>query len=411
MNKDIEIGLITRIKIAVILFTLIFLGNFFIGPITARNILGFCLLAYSFVKMQKIKLYKIDFAYFIFLLILIICSLLSGVFVSEPSIKILTYHFISISIILSFPIFFNSHAKIKFAYSVLIILYVVNSIISIMQFSDISAAWDLSSFINPQSGERFSKFTEDNGVGAEMLNHSVVTGLFGFVVTNGYFVASVMPLATAPLIQHKSVKKNIISWAILCLGVYTIYVVQQRMGMLIGTLYILLILILQLKSPIKILIASIIAVVILYFGDFFKGIDMGRLFESDDEYRSHYWQLFIESLQSPYALIGGFDLSDDFMGKVLGHNSILDCFRRGGLITMIAYIIIYLYIGWNCIKYIKNALTVKRFRPFGIWCSALALMLYSLTHSQGIQSGDPTFWMLVSLGLSLQSISAREIKV
>lgn len=395
-----KLSLINKIFISAIIFTILFLGNFFIGPITARNLLGIFLVFYSILKSNMIKVGKIVIAYLLYLGILTICSFMSGVIFTETAIKGFTYHFISISIILSFPIIFNSKIKIIYACASLTIFYLLNCFISILQFSNVSLAWDISTFLNPQSGERYSMFTDVYGENSEMLNHSILTGLFGFVVTNGYFTASLLPLVTAPLID-KNNKDKIFYWIFLCIGLYTIYIIQQRMGFVVGLLYLFTILSIGMKRSAKIYFACFVIIIMVLFGDIFSNIDLGRLTDQNDSYRTQIWDIFIENLNSEYFLIGGFDLSNEFLGKVLGHNCILDAFRRGGLITMLSYVVTFFIIAIFCFRQIKIAYKDHGCLSFGLWSSALFYMIYSLTHSSGIQSGDPSFWMLASLGLSL----------
>lgn len=179
------------------------------------------------------------------------------------------------------------------------------------------------------------------------------------------------------------------------------------MGLVVGLLYISMIFIVLFKKSTKVFIFISAFILIFFLGDTLLNIDLGRLLENKDPYRSHILDLFIEKFSTPYFLIGGFDLSDEFIGKTLGHNSILDAFRRGGLVTMLCYIAVFFLIAKYCLKQASVAFRLRRYIPFGIWCSSLLYMIYSLTHSSGIQSGDPTFWMLASLGFSLQNCEQK----
>lgn len=383
----------SKVQIILIIFSIIFLGNFFVGPITIRNLLGFGLIIYSLFHANKVQLNRYNVYYFIYLIILIICEGLSGVLLTEVALKGLTYHFICISIILAFPILFSKSRKIHYAFRVLVTLYLVNCLVSILQFVNFSPAWELSSFINPQSGERFELFTSVYGEDGEKISHSILTGMFGFVVTNGYFCACVYPLVTAGLVI-KPKENKIIKWVIAIFGLITIYIVQQRMGILIFILYVGYISYkrFQLKT---IIIGGIILFIL--FGNLTTEFDFGRFKNTDDPYRTQIWNVLIEYITSSYFLIGGLDLSNEFIGKVLGHNTILDAFRRGGFVTMSYYIFFYIALLRVSIKNINASLISSNKIQFGLWTSATCYMLYSFTHSSGIQSGDPIFWMLFTL--------------
>lgn len=391
---------IRNISFYFFIFSLFFLGGIGVGIVSIRNICAAVLFIYSLYNLNRIKLDRCQKLYLIYLGFLLLSNIFNGQLIDYDFIQnLIAYHFVSIVLFMAIPLFFSSLVDVKKTILFLILIYVFNACISILQFFNIPLGWSIGFMISPGASSLFDgqfAYLKDS---ENFMSRSIVFGITGFVVANGYFLASFLPIATHKILfKNESVKDNILSILIFLLACITIFMVQQRMAFGLLLFYILFVIYLRtnLLSRIFILLLIIFTICLYHIP---TDLDAGRLTEgitTDD--RMNQLSHFIDFFNSD-SFIWGADLQDMHLLYTMGHNTLMDALRRGGFITFLIYVILFIDLFFKCIKTSFNAYksNFKYTFIFSICC--LIFLLYSFTHATGIQSGAVYFWLLYSLML------------
>ena len=384
-----------------ILFSILFLGSIGVNGITLRNLCAI-VLCYPIIKrFDRIEWDICQKSYFLYLIVLVICNLFSEQVTTFDFVQnFLAYHFVSIIIFSSFPIIIQSYQQLKSFFVFIAIIYVFNSVVSILQFYNVPIGWELGIFFSPgvKAFMEQARYYMDDA--ENFLSRSIVSGIMGFVVLNGCFSAVFLPIVTKDLLCKDCYRRKVlISVMLLLLAGITLFMIQQRMAFFIFLLYLSFVLFLRFKAYTFILLLVLILIACCIGIDFGQ-VEMGRLVTDGISSDSRMNQLdnLTSFFYSPDFLWGA-DLNNKLLSDSLGHNSILDSLRRGGFFSLLAFLFVF------CVAFSKSCLIALRsFRQkyiltFSLSLSCVLCLLYSLTHSTGIQSGYIYFWVLYSLML------------
>ena len=137
--------------IFIAIFSILFLGTIGIGILSIRNFTALILLFIAINNANKLKLDKYQKLYILYILFLIISNIFNGQITDYKFIQnLISYHFVSIIIIISIPIVINSYERLKKCIIFLTILFLFNCIISILQYYNISIGWKIATTLIPQ---------------------------------------------------------------------------------------------------------------------------------------------------------------------------------------------------------------------------------------------------------------------
>ena len=393
------------IVIYICIFSILFLGSTNIGPVSIRNLCVIGLVVYLAMNFKTVSLDLCGKLYTIYLATLLICSIISGQVYNIIFYKnFLTNHISSLILLLTIPMIIKSIADIKIIFGFIISLQLINCFVSILQFYNIPMGWHLGLAINPGAISNLKDAEYYLADADKLLSRSIVFGITSFVVANGYYLATFLPISSNNLLRNDvNFKGKIISLVMIIISIIAIFMVQQRMAFFLLICYLILVLFIQIrKSLLYKLIFIIISIVItgLYSGSF--DYDLGRLTVDDLHSDSRMSQItnFLTFLNSD-GFIWGADLNDKALLYSLGHNTLMDALRRGGFISFLLYLPLFIMVVYKCSCISINAFKVNAHYTFTLSIACLLFIAYSFTHSTGLQSGAVLFWFIYALLISV----------
>lgn len=390
---------LTLLAYFLLVFSVLCGGNLhIIGPFSLRHVSTIILLGLAVVLKKRIHIHNWAFPlYLLYICVAIICCVVNGDFLTHAFWQSLyTYHLPCIAIALGLPFLVKDLDHVKLFVWSLIALYVINSIISFFQYTNSELAWAIATRLSGSAEEGAEKAIMYSESADNLLGYSVVTGLFGFVVTNGYFLATYIPIITHRMYDKKMINK-IVSIAFLIFGGIAIFITQQRMAFLSFILYVGFFLWNGVDRKWLLPTIFIGAIVFSYYG--ISNIEMGRL-TSDTNYdtRIQLVDYFFDFLGSGYWAFGGGEAYMKLYDRPQ-HNTFLSAWVGGGVFSFLVFSFLYFSLFRDCMSKILN-LKKRRFNyPYTLSFSVASLifLFYSLTHSAGVNSGSPMFWIVYTM--------------
>lgn len=394
----------------------IFLGGFHVGPLSLRLLVSYGLLGYTLWRgwteygpTKGIKMYFVYLAFYVFISIINLTA-----FRLSFTKDLIAVHFVCLTAIIAFPRFFKTEASIRGAYIVLVLIFLFNAFVTYLQFNNSPLGWSLGMSINPTQLEDLEAMqtymeTEDE------FQESILMGIMGNPVNNGYFVATLLPIVTC-FIWSKFGLKTIWTSVLFVIGVFCIYMIQQRMALVVTAIYIvtILVLILKKKNFFSIVFFIIVAFVIVELSQSFDVSGVGRLGTvNEGEYRTWTFSVLNDFLGDPRQVLLGYRRVnpevDIFVFRTMGHNTFLDALRRGGIFLLLVYIVLFFRLCRELVGIIRFSRRVKDYRTLGMALGCLCFLLYSQTHSTGVQSGSILFWTLFMLTVQSYRLKGSSI--
>lgn len=401
------------IIIFIVYASVFFLGAFYIiGPLSARNFIVVAMFVLSLFYKPVYGQPKGVCWYYVWLSFYVIVNILSGSLFQENVLKeLVTFHLVCVMILFSIPRLVRSQDSIKRIVIVLVALYIINAIITILQFHDNMIAWAIGQAVTPLSDvaeESYARFEIEGFLGV-----AVVTGLTGFVVMNGYFSAVFFPLVTSGMFKHSFLKKTI-AIALSVLAIYSVFCIQQRMAFYLVCAYCGIMIWCfggRKWRLITFIVAVSALVMILITDEMLLNDTFGRLLgDSGDKVRGETGDYVSLFLSSPNNLLFGRNTvatyEDEQIFLTMGHNSILDSLRRGGIVSLLLYLYLLLVLVKDCYKNIRKANNSKDYVSVVFGASSIIYLLYSMGHSNGIPSGAVYLW--ISYSMMKASISLHQ---
>lgn len=407
------VSLIKRFKwlviALVVIFPLLSLGGVHFGPISIRLIVAYGLFVYLLIfKRQTIAPTKEAKWYYIFLAVFVFVNLISfrafsGAFLR----KMIAMYLVCCIAIYAFPRVFKTEVSIRSASIVLSITFLFNAVTTYLQYQNSPIGWVLGMTINPVQEEELEVVREQMDEFSEF-NISFIPGIMGGAVNNGYFIATMLPIVTFYIWDKFRFRiRTLWTLGMLAIGAICVYIVQERMALAVFAVYLLSIFLFKKKNAVRILVTmAIVVFAIVFFGDNIQRFDfsqMGRLANDieDTNYRGMTFPLFADFISDPKQLLIGNSkvrtMEDLVLFRSVGHNTFLDCIRRGGIILFIPFVILFYHICKSLIKFFRFARRNNDYRTMGLAMGCFCYLLYSQTHSHGIQSGAIFFWVFYML--------------
>lgn len=397
----------------VLTFSILCGGNFqILGPLTLRHLsMIFLFIIPFYIKTHSFLQYKrILYLYMSYLFLYCFFNLINGEFFTHKFLQsIYTYHMPCLAVILGFPRLINNIDRLQcFTYS-LIFLYLFDVLLTVLQFSNSNIAWTIATYISDSANEGMEAAEMYSNTSNSLLGYSLVAGVFGFVVTNGYFLATYLPVLTNK-IYKKTFGNIIISLILFIIGIIAIFFTQQRMAFISLILYILLFLVIEFKKY-SFPLVCIVAILTLFLLDF-NNLELGRITSNvNDGARIRLFANFSEFINSDAFWYGG---AGAFLEKYqkAQHNTFLSAWVLGGVFTFICYCLLYINLLLESIKRIYQRIRETEYYSFTISyaVSAILFLFYSLTHSAGVQNGAPMFWTLFIVMLTAEKVESNLFK-
>lgn len=391
---------------ALIVFSLVFggTGTLRLGPFSLRHICAFVLFLYVciWIGRKKIVFSPVLKFYLIYLSVYTVANILNGEFFSHHFAQsIYTYHLPCVLIVLTFPLMIKNGMDLSVMTKAIICLYIFNAVITIMQYKGISVAWEIGRSIADITEERVEALDYINSDSSSLFGYALASGMIGFSVTNGYIIASYFPLLSKGLYSN-NVYKWFFGLMLITVAIIAAYTVQQRTAFFLILLYVAF-LALTRSSTLLFVVAILLPVVYLFVGDVsFNLENLGRLHDiaSGLGTRRVLLSNFESFLNSEYVLFGGYDGYTQHFG-LAQHNALLSAWVLGGFFNFVCFGFFYAYLLFIIISTVRKALKESTSHVFTIvyGASSFIYLLYSLTHSDGVQNGSPMFWIVFMLFL------------
>lgn len=383
---------IKLIFVFISIFSLLVLGSYRVGPLTIRNYITILLGIYVIFNAKKIYFDRNLNIYVVFIITIIIISFINGDGFTSSfwQVSIIGRH-IPCLIAISSLIIYSHNNNLAYIYKSLFVIFILNGILTTLQFYNYPMAWTISQTLNPIDLEAFEMRLNDS---LTMSGVALAGGLFGFAVSNGYFIASYAPIFSKNL-WDRGLRNYISGIFVLVLSVFVAFETQQRMAILVLAVFFCFVFLKNNTGTLsKILTISVIGLFLYYLIN--SDVDLGRIStEHNNEDRRALAQSFVHFLSSEYVLFGGYSNYSQFgEGQ---HNSILDSITRFGLIGSVVFISLFYRITRWCYTILRIALKSKNTNQIVLSISCLLYLLYSMTHSIGVQSGDIMFWLMFTL--------------
>ena len=401
------------ILIFVIVFSLLFLRSWhLIGPISFRNATAIVLFAFAVIRYRKMILTSNAKLYFVWVLIyVLLCCINGGIYSGAVITNLVAYHFVSLILLFSLPILLKKKTDLDILAVVFLFLFIFNCILTIMQFFNIEMGWAIGEFISPMKEDKIDELAYVGQGEETMLFHSMANGINGFVVTNGHFVACFLPFATYTL-WKKGISNFMLGILVLLLALVSIVAIQQRMALVVWLLYVLILAFFRVGKLAKISIAFLFVVLSIYITSVDIPLEMfGRLSMTDDNRRYMVIDKFMEFISNTSNFMFGHPatekVADEEMLLTIGHVSILDGMRRGGIICFLLHIYLFFSVLVECIRIIRKSKKVGNYYSVGFAICVILNLMYSLTHSDGITSGSVFLWGSYSLMVVSQRVFVK----
>ena len=387
-------------------FSLFFLGSMkFLGPLTVRNTVMLIVLISAilsnpgyYVGTVKSKGVK---GYYVWLVWYIIANIISGFLFQGNVLKdLVTYHFVSLILLYAIPRLLTTQLRIKLFFVAVAVCYFANGVISIGQFTKNPIAWLIGQTINPISEFAQEQLDYYGAQGDTLLSHAIVSGLTGFSVTNGYFIACFIPLLTYKLWnKYSTVISRLIVYVLLAFAIFLAYCVQQRMTLLVVSVYIFIALYYSSNKHLRlfVIIAVVSTLFYIVYDSNFNPEKFGRLFMSEDGHRSQTYEYLLLFLSDPYMVILGNNTTEGAVNNemvlTLGHNSFLNALRVGGIFSLFIYIYLFFQLIKECYAAFTVSIKINAMQA-SLAIACVLYLVYSMTHTDGIPSGGVYFWLL-----------------
>ena len=349
--------------------------------------------------------------YFTYLALYIFISLLNlSAFTLNFVKDIIAVHFICCIAIFSFPRIFKHEVSIKGALFVLAFGFMFNALVTFLQAHNIPLGWAIGMYINPTAIndlESIQMELED----ADLIHESFIMGIMGRSVGNGYFIATMLPIMTY-LIWDKFQTKTLWSYSMFAVAAVCVFYIQQRMALFVLLIYILYICFRKRMSPIPSMLFFTTAIIILVVNldDIFNYDynQLGRLTSTRDSVRSSTLTVLEDFIDHPLRFLFGYNqkitAEDYFIFHTMGHNTFLDALRMGGVFLFMVYVILFINIFKTLVGTIRFSHAESDYRTLGLALGCICFLLYSQTHSTGVQSGSILFWTLYMLTIQSHRI-------
>jgi len=400
------VGIIILFVISVIVF-----NSYNIGPFTVRVYATIAMSLYllyngiAFGRRQSIPITNSYIKlYAAFLGIFLLCLIANGEITEFDYFKrLFAYHVVCFVAFYAIYLKVNDRDQILLISVSLLAIIFANSVITVLQASGNSLAWAIGERLSPIEEVEDQANNYDTIVGI-----SIISGIFGDVVRNAYYLTSLVPL-TIFLFKHNKFLVRFFAIIIYIIGLLAIFFTQQRAAFYIFVFVLMLYL---LATSVKKPIYWALSILVLFFSwsyieSFFSDFDFGRLLNTDNSDRIYIWKVAYDFV--PDHIFWGGPVEFQRKAGLSAHNLFFDSIIFSGIGGFITLMIFTIKIGLMCAKttveYIKNRCSLM---TFSLAMSMTACTLYGFTHNTSVLTGEVIVFILLSL--LLKSIQLDQIQ-
>lgn len=381
-----------------IVFSLLFGGTLRIGVLSFRHICMLILVAYSIKNWSKVNFGLSGKLYLVYLGFYLFASFFNGELYSFTFLQsFFTYHLPCLSMIMALPLLIKTEKDIRTMTIVITVLYLFNAIVTVFQYNGSPIAWAIGNSISEMSEEHYEVAEKLINSGKGLLYNAVITGITGFVVSNGYFCATYLPVVTKGL-YGKFNKEWIWPVAVLVFSFITIFYIQQRTSFYLAIVYLVFFLIARSKMSMTFFLIFLFVSYGIY-GGIGESQDIGRLSLSENlENRVLLFDHFFAFLNSDIMFWGGLESYMKNFGMVQ-HNTLLASWVYGGFLSFLVYCVLYFLLFINMAKKVLKNIKYSHLHVNSIafGCAGVIYLLFSLSHSDGVHNGSVMFWLVYLL--------------
>lgn len=373
-----------------------------------RNYMTLLSIGYILMHMKYIHFDAGFRWYILYVTLLVFLSFINGDYASSEFWRtIVGYHIVCIILYIALTIYVRDNIKVNYIVGILFTFYLVNGFITILQFNGNPTGWLIGEIISPQNAATINEYDDVLQLSDSMLNYSLVGGLWGYAVANGYFTATYLPIVSMLVWNNK--KEILLGIFMLIYAVVICYMVQQRMAFILVVLYILFIIFTRTNLFAKILL--FIGVLFLMSSESIMfDLDMGRLnFDQKNEDRLELLEDFDSFLDSGNVIFGGYSDYINRFGELGQHNTFLDVWTRSGFVGLLAFCVLFAIVVYRSITIAYCSYAKRYYNIFALSISCIIFLLYSMTHSSGLQSGAVIFWLPYTLMMVSYNINMKNI--
>ena len=365
------------------------------GTLSVRLVLSIVFIFIALFKRHFI-IDNVIKCFFVYLFLYILANFFNGeLFTNGEHVHILSNQFIAIALILFLPSIYKSEINFRAAIIALLIMLLTTFFISHLQFIKNKIGWAIGLFLSSEEKGEAAEFILDSD--GEFVGTALIPGIFNSAVTNGYFIATFLPLTmTLSLFFKRRFGEMITANILFVVAVVVSYYLQQRAWMLLVVMFIIYYYF-DIKTRFHggLLVGFFIFfLLVLFLPDFLSGIEMGRFSEAGDT-RTRLLISFLDYSKTGNLLWGGVGVYRKLYSDPQ-HNALLSAWVLGGLFCFL--VITFLTI----ILLIKLGRFRNNFDPI-LKSSSICCIFYvfsSMLHSAGIQNNAVMFWIVYMLFLS-----------
>lgn len=403
---DLSIEGISKRKallLIIICFCIFFLGTVGLGGISIRIMVLMLLLIYGIGNIPKYTDNTIFNWYIIYLITLLFFSFINQDMQADYFWRnFLSYHFLAIATYVGFSSLIRRRSELLFLIYILMAIMSINAIVTILQFFNNPIGWAIGVLFGSDL-DSVSLYLDSHKMD-NFNNVALCSGINGNGVVNGYTIATFFPIISILLWCRNKVPR-IVGVLIIMVNLIAVYCVQQRMALLcvLVTFAIILYNKVVVQSD-KLLISCLVLLsVILVCSDLsFSSFDLGRFSpDTDNSNRLALFEQMQRYLDSDDSFIGGYDKYCSQYAEQ--HNTFLDVITRVGVLGFPIFLVYF------CITVKKLAKSFS-LKHIDLECllslSGIIFILYSQTHSSGIQSGISYYWLIISMLYSSKRITS-----
>ena len=380
-------------------------GTIFIGPFSIRVYVTIMMVGLLFFQRQKLfyriqpwnnSIYK---TYIAFIIVMAMSLLASGDFLAYnfPK-KFLANYFVCIVCYFSLYAFVKTNNRIYMVCMVLSFILMLNSVVTILQFTGNSYGWLIGNIFEDIS--RNEDIMDSHG--GDLLGLSLTPGIFGSTVTNAFMIAVLSPIALYCSSESREKIYKIIFIICYVVSFIACFATQQRaaFGLFLVGVAFAIIFNIRRKPWLIILVVFILLFVFNNILNYIENTDFGRLLDTDNTSRDVLKEKAVEFIYDN-LLFGGPVKYAQIAGLDSAHHLLYDSWITAGFLGFIFMIILF----YRSLKLATlNIITdfFKKRNSIYVNLSFMICMVYGLVHNTSYLSGDCiVFIMLAIVQLSM----------
>lgn len=397
-----------RLTWYIVLYILFFIAQLIygswhvLGPLTFRHIMTFvmffvCLRERAFKRDRFIPLF------YVFVFFFVIIGLTGG-YAGDTMTKFIAYYFVSIVAYFATLLFVEKYEGTYYLIITLLILGICNSVVTLGNMFMMPWAKQITDILHVSNSEDILQYVS-NRENTDSMEGFAVPGIINDV-GNGYFMSYMTILA----LYSKDRQIHLYNIALYVLFLITLFFIQERSAFVAGgvlSVYAIFRILMMRGSghaKKRIIVSFILivgAVILLPKAYDYMMSSSTRYITAGFDYASDRSSLNDKSMEflSNNPMGGFFDFYLQY--HAYPHNLFFNALIYGGLIGGMCIFILL----WKQVSLVFPTIT-RRISPYSYELFLFSLMfiaynLCSITHNQSVVTGDPTFWVLWGLCLTL----------